>query len=244
MTLTRIVAAVFAALALASLTGCGGTSAGSADDGDTITGRLTAPRCGGGYDIELEQVVLRNESEDIIATGDTSANLLEPLGTPCVVDFTLKDVPEAEFYTVEIGTHSGPAYSRADLAEQGFATELTLGGATMPSASTADLCDSLEKLQDLLLDTDLLNEDHKSWDAQLAALREDVDAYAASQLLADERESGVDAAAFGDLLRPLDYDAWQNIKELNRAVKPVNTEAAALSVSSGCDELWSPVTYN
>jgi hypothetical protein len=69
-------------------------------------------------------VIVTDEAGTVIATTSTSNDTNGP-GNGCLVEFSL-DVPPAEFYTLKIGTHEGPTYSRTDLEEAGWMVSLTL----------------------------------------------------------------------------------------------------------------------
>jgi len=85
-----------------------------------LTGTLTAPSCGGGYNLENTDVTIRNEKDEIIASATTSASTTT--GT-CTVKFSV-EVPKASFYQLRIGTHGAPTYSFDDLQNLSFNLEL------------------------------------------------------------------------------------------------------------------------
>src|SRR4051794_22202810 len=124
---------------MALVTACGG-GGDSKPSLPTMHGRLVAPECGGGYEMEAAPVTLRNQSDEIIGTGTTSTNLVSPLSTPCVVSFTIEDVPAAKFYSIKIGSHEGPAWSAAQLRGQDYNPDLGLDGTSVPQADSVMLC--------------------------------------------------------------------------------------------------------
>jgi hypothetical protein len=89
-----------------------------------MTGTLTASECGGGYDIEFASVSVRNEADKLIGSGSTGANK-STIGS-CEVTFTVEDVPRADFYQVEIGSHGGPSYSYGEMQQANWDLQLSL----------------------------------------------------------------------------------------------------------------------
>jgi hypothetical protein len=89
-----------------------------------VTGTLTASECGGGYDIEFASVSVRNEADKLIGSGSTGGD--ESTIGGCEVTFTIEDVPRADFYQVEIGTHGGPSYSYAEMQQANWDLQLSL----------------------------------------------------------------------------------------------------------------------
>src|SRR5687768_7712495 len=89
--------------------------------GQELNGSITAPECGGGYAITNADVTLRDGENNIIGTATTSDDV--PQEGPgnvssdddaCHAEFTIGDVPEADFYQITVGTHDGPSYSLAE----------------------------------------------------------------------------------------------------------------------------------
>ena len=126
-----LVAAVAVAVGLiATLTtrddGAGGGSSGSGPTPSSfhLTGTLSAPSCDGGYDIEHASIFVRNQSDELIGSSTTSGNTSSGYG--CEVSFAV-DVPRANFYTLKIGTHEGPAYSFEEMTSNGWNLSLSLG---------------------------------------------------------------------------------------------------------------------
>jgi hypothetical protein len=99
-------------------------------EGHTVTGRLEAPECGGGYDIVNASVTLRDGEGTIVGTATTYliekhrgfAGMIEL----CVVGFKIDAVPERDFYELTIGTHGGPSYSLGELQASDWDIQLTL----------------------------------------------------------------------------------------------------------------------
>ncbi len=69
-------------------------------------------------------VLVTDEAGTVIATTSTSNDTNGP-GNGCLVEFSV-DVPQAEFYTLKVGLHEGPTYSRTDLEEADWMVSLTL----------------------------------------------------------------------------------------------------------------------
>lgn len=81
----------------------------------------------GGYD-DIQagaQITVKDQTGTIIGIGE-----LEPIytvdGDRCVFVFSL-DVPEATFYTLEMGRRGEQAYSRQDLEQAGWRVDLSIG---------------------------------------------------------------------------------------------------------------------
>ncbi|HYZ12202.1 MAG TPA: hypothetical protein VFA08_01145 [Actinomycetota bacterium] len=89
-----------------------------------ITGTLSAPECGGGYDIENASVHIRDESDKLIGSSSTGFDTTS--GAGCEVAFTVRDVPRASFYQIRIGTHDGPSYSHSEMRSANWDLELAL----------------------------------------------------------------------------------------------------------------------
>jgi len=68
---------------------------------------------------------MKDGSGKLLSTG----SLAEGTGTAtqCTFAFTLPDVPEVPFYTVEVGRRGSLSYSLSDLKSQGWKLTLTLG---------------------------------------------------------------------------------------------------------------------
>jgi hypothetical protein len=88
----------------------------------TLTGTLTAPDCGGGYDVENAAIKVTDENGHTVGAGTTSGNEAE---TGCRVSFSL-EVGEAKYYDFEIGTHGAPTYSKGDLEAANWHLDLSL----------------------------------------------------------------------------------------------------------------------
>lgn len=102
-----------------------GGPAGPLVEKHDITGMLTAPECGGGYDVENASVEVRDEDEKLIGSSTTGFDT--STGSGCEVEFTVRGVPKASFYQITIGTHGGPSYSYADMRSNNWHLALSLG---------------------------------------------------------------------------------------------------------------------
>jgi len=231
-----------AALALA-----GGLAAcGNGDDesvpAPAMDGRLIAPECGGGYDLEDAQVTLRDESDEIIGTATTTSNRVAPLTAPCVVDFSISEVPEAKFYTIKIGTHAGPAWSAKELAAQDFDPELTLDDAEVTIVDEVDFCSAMSEVEDLFDNVELLNDDPDAWTDQLQSYKADIHGYAAGLLLEEpSSEVALEAITAGDALDGV--DGWERAKALNADLAPFNDAISGPFKEADCG-YWMPTTYS
>jgi hypothetical protein len=84
----------------------------------------------GGYEdiVSGLEVVVRDQSGDIIAADELR---YEPKGTQtatrCEFVFTVEDVPDAPFYSVEVGNRGEVTYSRDDLAEADWTVDVQVG---------------------------------------------------------------------------------------------------------------------
>lgn len=130
------------ALGLVLLAGCGG--------GHTITGTMTIigtsenlsfskpPTVGdscegqGGFaDISDEaQVTVSDEAGKTIATGHLSAgkiaSVFENIVPHCEWTFSMEDVPDADFYEIEVSQRGGLKYSKAEMEKMDWSVEVTL----------------------------------------------------------------------------------------------------------------------
>lgn len=90
------------------------------------------------------QILVKNNKGEILATGElgqgegVKTNLSEKLeqtateaglGTPlrCQFPITIENVPQADFYTFEIGRRGGMTYTAKELQQKGWKIELSLG---------------------------------------------------------------------------------------------------------------------
>ena len=94
---------------------------------ETLSGTLDALgdciAAGNGYEI-----VVKNEAGKIIATTTTATFPTNPNSTANVCDaipFSV-EVPNREFYTLEIGQHEAPTWSRSDLVAADWTVDLLL----------------------------------------------------------------------------------------------------------------------
>lgn len=93
-----------------------------------------APPSDSGYsDIqEGAQVVVRDGEGSTLATssleeGRAYGTQSEAFQGPCVFSFEVRDVPESDFYTIEVSHRGEITYSREELESAGWTAELTLG---------------------------------------------------------------------------------------------------------------------
>jgi hypothetical protein len=91
------------------------------DRGEPCRGR-------GGYgDVNSgTQVTVRDGSGALLATSSLRGGRAD--GGSCVFEFTLSDVPRADYYTFEVGRRGELSYSREDLLVEGWHVGFTLGG--------------------------------------------------------------------------------------------------------------------
>lgn len=214
-----------------------------------ISGYLAAPECAGGYDIENSEVELRNEKNEIIGTGDTSANLIPmfvELG--CVVEFRINEVPNAKFYSLAIGTHEGPNYSLDELEAENWQVDLSLGDAIADfhKPSLDDFCEDAEALDQHLDDLETFNNDQDHWltelEIQLDTLATDGAGWALEG--EDKKAEEISTAISGlqDLRRRIDNSVYTPVARLlNKAVDPANREMPGLMVP--CDQTWLRHSY-
>jgi hypothetical protein len=82
----------------------------------------------GGYsDIQPgAMVVIKNQDGKILATGHLDAGKVVNLGR-CDFAFLIQDVPDADFYLIEVSHRGEVTYSKKDLEGQGWKISLTLG---------------------------------------------------------------------------------------------------------------------
>ena len=95
------------------------------DDGFSDAG-IGCSGSGGYDDIDLgTDVMVRDETGKILANGELGIGH-ERNGT-CVFDFTVEDVPKADFYEVEISHRGGLTYSYKEMDERDWTMAVSLG---------------------------------------------------------------------------------------------------------------------
>lgn len=74
-------------------------------------------------------VVVKDEGGKIIGTSSTTPGPVpdEYASVTCVLEFTVEDLPDAKFYSVEIGRRGDLTYSREELDDMGWNLSLSLG---------------------------------------------------------------------------------------------------------------------
>lgn len=70
-------------------------------------------------------VVVKDQAGTIVATGATDTAAVS--AGNCVMRFSIPSIPDATFYSVEIGHRGAVTYSRADMETRGWKLDLTLG---------------------------------------------------------------------------------------------------------------------
>jgi hypothetical protein len=237
-----IAAATAGLLAMCGFTGCGLVQGVLPEDTHVMSGRLVAPECGGGYELENAQVTLRDESGDIVGTAQTSSNLVDPITEPCVVSFRIPEIEDAKFYTVKVGTHEGPAWSVAELRKQQFQPDLNLGDAELPTDGLNVFCAAADDAQATFEDVDTLNEDFEKWASSLntdaASLRKaaaafKLDPHAGEKVVSDATiDVIVQTANALDRFDP--DDGYLTTKQLNTRLNPVNDSMQTLYIDVNC----------
>jgi hypothetical protein len=112
-------------LVLLLLTACSsGSGFSEVANSHTIHGTLTAPDCYGGYDIVNANVEVRDKNNKLIGSAVTEQQ--NAVAGECTASFTIRDVPETDFYQVKIGTHSGPSYTLAQMKASDWTLDLSL----------------------------------------------------------------------------------------------------------------------
>jgi len=224
----------------AALAGC---SVGETES-QALRGQIIAPECGGGYDLESSQVTLRNESNDIIGTATTGADAMRSIQAPvCLVRFTIQNVPDAKFYAVRIGSHAGPAWSKAELMAQKYSPTLTLGAAELPeSGKPSAFCDFAVELRVALIGEDFDNQP-EAWVEAVHASGIRLHGLAASQLVDRNDDLAHAADPVANALDTFGWNGYSTIKALNRMLAPINRGMAEASLLASCDQ-WENVTYS
>jgi hypothetical protein len=123
-----VVGMVWLAVALVGDSESGGSGGGDPEAqvfGETLTGTLEAPECGGGYAITNASVEVRDETDTLIGASNTGFDTTSSSGI-CKVEFTVTGLPRAEFYQITIGTHGGPSYSLEEMEAANWHLELSL----------------------------------------------------------------------------------------------------------------------
>jgi len=90
-----------------------------------LVGVLSAPECGGGYNIENAQATVRNEKNAVIGTATTSDDVSDT-SSVCTVWFRI-GLPKAKFYQLTVGSHGAPVYTFAQLKTMSWKVILVLG---------------------------------------------------------------------------------------------------------------------
>ena len=227
--------------------GSGGAhSAPSTPTTHTLSGRLVAPECGSGWEIENSQVELENQNHSIIGTANTSANLIAPLTKPCVVSFSIPHVPDAKFYTLTIGSHGGPAWSHAELVREHFQTDLNLGGATVPAVDHVAFCTAGDRLNTLMFNTDLMNHHAATFESEYKPYVDTLQEQAAALILSGNQSDGADLAAIASALAKIESDGGpgglHSAGDLNKALALANNEMPHLMVD--CPGVWNYIHYS
>lgn len=73
------------------------------------------------------EVVVRDQANTILATGRLGPGKKNTPGTSCTFPFTVSGIPEAPFYSVEVGRRGALTYSFADMVGAGWVVAFTLG---------------------------------------------------------------------------------------------------------------------
>jgi hypothetical protein len=135
----RFVAALVVALLVAACGGgaTGGTIAGTVViPGDYASWAPTEQTCwgAGGYGdlAEGAQVVVSDPEGAVIGTGALEAGVWTSYTSPsnpsrCSFAFSVADLPDVAFYSVEVSHRGQVTYSRADLEATSWTVELSLG---------------------------------------------------------------------------------------------------------------------
>jgi hypothetical protein len=72
-------------------------------------------------------VVVKDQTGSIVATAPLGTPLFDGPTQGCVASFTVENVPDAPFYSIEVGHRGAITYSNADLAAKDWHVDLTLG---------------------------------------------------------------------------------------------------------------------
>jgi hypothetical protein len=73
------------------------------------------------------QVVVRNESHKILATSKLGKGHSGLAGFVCTFKFTIEDVPDAKFYSIEVGHRGDITYSAKELEKKKWKVAFSLG---------------------------------------------------------------------------------------------------------------------
>ena len=91
-------------------------------DGDQCSGRNSFTDLKGQL-----QVILLDGSGNTIATGQTEYGAYKRFGETCVFAFTLNNVPDSDFYEIQVGRRQGPTFTREELESLNWEMVLTIG---------------------------------------------------------------------------------------------------------------------
>lgn len=101
------------------------------NDGPVYQSATTCAGDGGFDDIDSRtlQAVAKDDKGVIVGTaGMTSTRPGDAQNDECYMSFTLKALPDAPFYSIEVGHRGAVTYSKTDLESRGWAIDLTIGG--------------------------------------------------------------------------------------------------------------------
>jgi hypothetical protein len=90
-----------------------------------LQGTLSAPECGSGYEITNTSVEIRDQNDRLIGATTTSGDVSSVGAIQFEVEFAT-EVPKANFYSIKIGTHGGPAYSFEEMEQNDWDVDLSL----------------------------------------------------------------------------------------------------------------------
>lgn len=78
------------------------------------------------------EVTVKDEDGTLLASGSLQAGelaeVLEGVLLFCEFPFTIEDVPDAKFYSIETGDRGELSYSKEEMEEMNWKVEFSLGG--------------------------------------------------------------------------------------------------------------------
>lgn len=105
-----------------------GTFSLTDSDGVTVARNGSCSGNGGYSDIDQgAQITARDEDSTLIGTATLSAGAPNSGRTTCSFSFNFEELPDADFYTFELGRRGDLTYSRAEMEQADWTLFFTLG---------------------------------------------------------------------------------------------------------------------
>jgi len=96
-------------------------------DANYVTGRACLGKRGYGDIRPGADVVVMDGAGAILAIGRLEPGVVMSGGVTCRLEFVVENVPDVDFYTLEVANRQAPSYSRAEMEAQDWTVELSIG---------------------------------------------------------------------------------------------------------------------